>query len=77
MKEHDTVDQIAEAFRKVLGEGEYPNDQRVVLIKRIPIICQDILNIKSDINWIKWLTLGLVGGVGAIFTAIVVVALTK
>ncbi len=53
---------MAEAFRKVLSEG--PNEgERTILIKRIPIICNDIIEIKSDMRWVKWISMGLAGTV--------------
>lgn len=45
--EYNTTEQIAEAFRKVLGEGM--DGDRAILIKRIPIICQDVIWIKRAI----------------------------
>lgn len=50
------------ALREVLSdEGGSP-----MLIKRIPFICTDILKIKSDIGWIKWITVASVGLFGAV-----------
>lgn len=66
MEHQQTVEHMAEAFRKVLSEGEVGVGQRAILVKRIPIICNDILQIKSDLSWIKWLMMGIVGGVGAL-----------
>lgn len=66
MEHEKTVNHMAEAFRKVLSEGVEGGGQRTILIKRIPIICNDILQIKSDLSWIKWLMMGIVGGVGAL-----------
>lgn len=65
MDEH-TVNQIAEAFRKILSEGEGGNDdtRRAILIKRIPIICNDILTIKGDLRWMKWIGSGFVSAAG-------------
>jgi hypothetical protein len=56
MNEH-LIEQMAEAFRKVLGEGT--EGDRAILIKRIPIICNDILEIKADMRWVKWISMGL------------------
>lgn len=61
MDDH-TIEQLASAFRKVLGEDESGN--RAILIKRIPIICNDVMQIKADLQWIKWLVMGVVGGIG-------------
>lgn len=45
------------ALREVLSdEGGSP-----LLIKRIPFICTDILKIKSDMAWVKWLTIACLG----------------
>lgn len=53
---------LVSALREVLNdEGGSP-----LLIKRIPFICVDILKIKSDIAWIKWLTVGCVGVFSAV-----------
>jgi len=66
MEYKEQVEQIAEAFRKVLSEGleGQSENQRVILIKRIPIICNDILEIKSDMKWVKWLVMGIGGAIG-------------
>lgn len=76
-KNNERIEEIASAFRKVLGEDEYTgadgNNRRLVLIKRIPIICQDVMEMKGDIRdmksdykWIKWLVVGIAGGIGAL-----------
>lgn len=64
--EEPSIEHIAAAFRKVLseGEGEDGDVRRAILIKRIPIICNDILTIKADLKWIKWLVMGVCGGIG-------------
>jgi len=79
--EDKTVDQIASAFRKVLSEGEAGDESnRAILIKRIPIICNDILEIKNALltlktnqEWIKWLVMGGVAGI----CGLAVILLTK
>ncbi len=71
MEEHD-VERVAAAFRKVLSEGEtgdISNGRRAILIKRIPIICLDIMQIKGDMKWIKWLVMGIAGGIGLLAIA--------
>lgn len=35
-----------------------------LLIKRIPFICQDIREIKTNMGWHRWLLLGIAGGIG-------------
>lgn len=62
-----SVEQMAEAFRRVLGEDETGN--RAILVKRIPIICQDILQIKADMTWIKYLVMGVAGCIGTLAMA--------
>jgi hypothetical protein len=53
---------LIKALREVLVDGE--NEERPMLIKRIPFICNDIRDIKSDMRWIKWLAMSLAGGIG-------------
>lgn len=74
MLEDHSIEQIAAAFRRVLSEGEGTGDvtgenRRTILIKRIPIICNDILEIKGDMKWIKWLVMGVAGGIGLLALA--------
>ncbi len=66
MEARGDVDKMAEAFRRVLSEGEAQggDSRRAILIKRIPIICNDILTMKADMKWIKWLVMGIAGGIG-------------
>ncbi len=65
--EESTVDKMAAAFRRVLSEG-LPGDEsnRTILIKRIPIICNDILQMKTDLRWIRWFVMGMAGGIGMV-----------
>lgn len=65
------TEQMADAFRKVLSEG-VPEGQaeRLILIKRIPIICNDIIEIKTNIKWNTWLTTGMAAGVGTLLILI-------
>lgn len=44
----------------------YEGDDRPALVARIPVICNDIRDIKNDLKWIKWLGYGIVGGIGLI-----------
>lgn len=57
---------MAAAFRRVLSEGEagQGEERRVILIKRIPIICNDVMSIKNDLRWMKWIGSGFVGAAG-------------
>lgn len=34
---------------------------------KIPLICNKIVKIQSDLAWLKWLVMGMVGGIGVIF----------
>lgn len=65
MDENHNVETMASAFRQVLSEGAASDEgSRAILIKRIPIICNDILTMKSDLRWIRWLVVGIAGGIG-------------
>lgn len=79
------IELFAAAFRKVLSEGEAGTEEnRAILIKRIPIICNDIIEIKewqeksalaqektsTDMGWIKWLVMGITAGVGALLISL-------
>lgn len=61
---HET---LVNALREVLVDGE--SEERPMLIKRIPFICKDIIDMKDDIKDIsgniKW-------GVRSVITAIIV-----
>ena len=58
----DDIEKMAAAFRKVLSEGS-GEGERAILIKRIPIICNDIIEIKTDIRWVKWLSMAVAGAI--------------
>ncbi len=47
MDEHS---KIVAAFKEVINDI-HPDG--IVLVKRIPLICQDIREIKTDIEWLK------------------------
>ncbi len=64
MEQHLSVDKMADAFRKVLSDG-IDGKQRVILLKRIPIICNDILQMKGDLQWLKWIGMTIVGLIAA------------
>lgn len=64
MESDDFQKIIESSFRNILGEDGTGN--RAILVKRIPIICQDILSIKADMRWIKWLVMGIAGGIGVL-----------
>lgn len=63
---HDLdTERMAQAFRTVLSEGAPEGEgKRTILVKRIPIICNDILQMKGDLTWIKWGLMAILGGVG-------------
>lgn len=72
MEESSIEHLMAAAFRRVLSEGEGTEGgdmRRAILIKRIPIICNDVLTIKADLRWIKWLLMGVCGGIGLLVIA--------
>lgn len=74
----EQVELMANAFRRVLSEGGPENEgERAILIKRIPIICNDVIEIKLDIKWIKWLVMSMTGGVGTMLILILVALFTK
>ncbi len=76
--EDKQVELVAEAFRKVLSEGAPAGEsERIILIKRIPIICNDIIEIKTNIKWNTWITTGMACGVGTMLIMLVVALLTK
>lgn len=62
--EKDLHGQFVAALKEVLSDAE--TDGSPLLIKRIPFICNDIRDIKSDMRWIKWIGSGIVGGIGLI-----------
>lgn len=43
-----TINQLAEALRKVFGEGE--EKQRFIDVSRIPLICQSIINLSHEMT---------------------------
>jgi len=54
-------DVMVEALKKALNDE---NPQTPLLVKRIPFICQDIRDIKSNMQWHRWLLVGIAGGIG-------------
>lgn len=58
----ETLKIFTHAMREVLTTGE--EGTKALLIQKIPLLCTDILKIKGDLFWIKWLLCGLVSGVG-------------
>lgn len=66
MEERD-IERLATVLREALT---YDGSDRPALIARIPVIC-------NDIRWIKQAVLALLGGVGALFVAVVGAILMK
>lgn len=58
----ETLKIFTHAMREVLTTGD--EGTKALLIQKIPLLCTDILRIKGDLFWIKWLLCGLVSGVG-------------
>lgn len=60
------------------------DQKKFVDINRIPFICDDIRgihgsmgDIQQDLIWIKWLIMGLVGGLGVIIIGVAINLITK
>lgn len=60
----ETLQIFTKAMRAVLTQGD--EGTKSLLIQKIPLLCTDILSIKSDIRWIKWIGSGIVAGIGLI-----------
>ncbi len=59
--------QMQEGLVKALKEALSDNSpDGWALLKRVPLICNDIRDIKRDMGWHKWLLLGITGGIGMI-----------
>lgn len=53
-----------ERFIKSLQKAlTYEGDDRPALVARIPVICSDIRDIKSDLRWMKYLGGAILSGV--------------
>ena len=63
MDEHN---KLVAALKEVINDA---NPDGIVLIKRIPLICQDIATIKTNIEWLKWLIGAVFLGMLAVFWA--------
>src|ERR1043166_8606816 len=61
--EAQLVKVITDTFAKILNDD---GQSQPVLIKRIPFICNDIREIKNDMEWIKWSGSGFVATAGQI-----------
>jgi hypothetical protein len=58
---------ILSTMRKVLTEGD--EGTKMLLIQKIPLLCRDLLLMKADLTWIKYLLLAVLGGVGTLAIA--------
>jgi hypothetical protein len=54
---------LVAALKEVLTDNS-PNGW--ALLQRVPLICNDIRDIKKDMGWHKWLLLGITTGIGMI-----------
>lgn len=68
----ETLKIFTHAMREVLSTGE--EGTKALLIQKIPLLCTDILKIKGDLFWIKWLLMGMCAGLG-LFTVSVLINL--
>lgn len=60
---------VTAALKEVLTQGD--EGTKRLLIQKIPLLCtdvmtikSDILKIKNDISWMRWLVMGIAGGIG-------------
>ncbi len=60
----ETKNIFVHAMREVLTQGD--EGTKSLLIQKIPLLCIDIMKIKGDLVWIKWLLMGMVGGIGVL-----------
>lgn len=65
---------LIKALQKALV---YPGNDRPALVARIPVICNDIRDIKNDLKWIRLITIGMAGGVGTLCILLIVSLATK
>lgn len=56
--------QLVGALREVLVDDD--SDSLPMRLKRIPFICTDIKDIKSDLRWMKWVAIAGVSLFGAV-----------
>jgi hypothetical protein len=70
-----TLGIFVKAMREVLTEGD--EGTKALLIKKIPLLCTDILIIKGDISLIKKLGGYILLGVGSLFLTLVAALLLK
>jgi hypothetical protein len=48
-----TKESLLEGLKEVFGDGDSNSEQMRILVRRIPILCTDIRNMKSDIAGIN------------------------
>jgi len=61
MDKNETHTALVAALREALTDD---TDDGSMLIRRIPAICNDIRDIKSDLRWMKWIGAGFVTTAG-------------
>jgi len=61
MTPEETHKALVVALREALHDD---TEEGSILIKRIPVICNDIRDIKNDMRWMKWIGMGFVGTAG-------------
>lgn len=66
----ETLKIFTHAMREVLTAGD--EGTKALLIQKIPLLCTDILRIKGDLFWIKWLLMGMCGGLGLFAVSVLV-----
>jgi hypothetical protein len=72
-KSDDITNNIADALRIVFGEKE--DAQRFIDVTRIPLLCKSVIEIHTNIAWLKLALLGLYALLGSGIVAIVVILL--
>ncbi len=65
----------AEDIAKELVEHAKETARQMLLttnldVSKIPLICNKIVSIQNDLSWIKWLVIGMIGGIGGLFVFI-------
>ncbi len=68
-REAQMYDTVFKAFREVLTEGD--EGTKALLIKKIPLLCTDVMLIKSDIATIKKIGGVILLGIGMLFLTLV------
>lgn len=71
----ETLKIFTHAMREVLTTGD--EGTKALLIQKIPLLCTDILRIKGDLFWIKWLLMGMCGGLGIFAVSVLVNVASK